>query len=137
MVVHVGVDVRPLGGSADTILWSKAELRNMMCGRNGEIYSALSLRDCGNLRAHARKDAARRLFDVADDLDPRLAGVIQRRANFFQMYNSSPHYRPQWDAYHAVSGLLAASMCVHPQVRNRMIITIIVTSKLQDPKSNI
>ena len=106
LTVHVGVDIQPIGD--DTLLWSSARLSSM-AERGGQGYQSLSLSDCGNLRVQAR-----RLEDVRTKLDPRLAAVMNRRINFLQMYNTSPHYRPK--EFHSISGLLAASLCVHQQV---------------------
>ena len=116
MDVHVGVDIHPLQQD-DTILWGKTGLRELSVG---QIYPSLSLSDCGSLIVKARRERVTRnqLGDLRQDLDGRLAAVIKRRAYFLQLYNNSPHYRP--NEFHSVSGLQAASQCVHPQVSNRV-----------------
>jgi len=111
LTVHIGVDIEPME-QCDTLLWSRAGLLNL-CHRVGKVYPSLSLKDCGSLVVKAREGR-----DVRDYLDPNMAAVMRTQTYFLQLYNSSPHYRPR--DYHSVSGLQAASLCVHAQVSNRI-----------------
>lgn len=125
LYVHVGVNIKPLARD-NTLLWSKQGLRQM--GLRGEkMYTSLALADCGAMMVKPTAHTATSLLirDLRPNLHPTLAAIIGHEATYLQMYNNSPHYRPK--ECHAISGLQAASLCVHAQVGNSIIALSLMT----------